>query len=80
MKPEKVVKLVQDHMATLDCGCSAIVRKNFVILRIRPDERHFWSPQLSLSFELDEKMNRSRLFVGYMVQTQLFGHYSPIAT
>lgn len=55
MKPEEVVKLVQDHMATLDCGCSAIVRKNFVILRIRPDERHFWSPQLSLSFEIDEE-------------------------
>lgn len=55
MPPEEVVRLIQEHMATLDCGCSAIVRKNFIILRIRPDERHFWSPQLHLSFEVDEE-------------------------
>ena len=55
MQPDEVVKLVQSHMETLNCGCSAVVRKNFILLRIRPEERHFWSPQLSLSFEVDEE-------------------------
>lgn len=55
MKPEEVRELVQKHMAELDCGCSAKTLKNFIVLTIRPEERHFWSPQLSLSFEEDEE-------------------------
>lgn len=55
MQPNEVVELVKKHMEELDCGCSAVVRKNFVVLQIRPEERHFWSPQLSLSFEVDEE-------------------------
>lgn len=55
MQPDEVVELVRNHMEKLECGCSAVVRKNFILLRIRPEERHFWSPQLSLSFELDEE-------------------------
>lgn len=55
MKPEEVSELVKKHMAELDCGCSAKILKNFIVLHIRPEERHFWSPQLSLSFDLDEE-------------------------
>lgn len=55
MQPSEVIDLIELRISKLDCGCSAIVRKNFIIVRIRPDERHFWSPQLSLSFEVDEE-------------------------
>jgi len=46
---------VRKHMATLDCACSGEILKDFIVLNIRPDEQHFWSPQLSLSFEPDEE-------------------------
>lgn len=55
LQPEEVVSLIEEHMSKLDCGCSAIVRRNFIILRVKPEEQHFWSPQLSLSFEVDEE-------------------------
>jgi hypothetical protein len=55
MKPEEVGELVRKHMAELDCGCSAKVLPGFIVLNVRKQEEHFWSPQLSLSFEVDEE-------------------------
>lgn len=55
MTPEEVTEAVRSHMATLDCGCSAKILPNFIVLRIRQQDQHFWSPQLSLSFEKDEE-------------------------
>lgn len=54
MTPEEVGELVRNHMAELNCGCSAKILPGFIVLRIRPQDQHFWSPQLSLSFEKDE--------------------------
>ncbi len=55
MKPEEVGELVRKHMAELDCGCSAKILPGFIVLNVRKQEEHFWSPQLSLSFEVDEE-------------------------
>ena len=55
MQPDEVAELVQKHMAELDCGCSAKILPGFIVLRIRPQDQHFWSPQLSLSYEKDEE-------------------------
>jgi len=55
IKSEEVGASVRKHMATLDCACSGEILKDFIVLNIRPDEQHFWSPQLSLSFEPDEE-------------------------
>jgi hypothetical protein len=54
MKPVEVGELVQKHLAELDCGCSAKILPDFIVLNIRQQDKHFWSPQLSISFEPDE--------------------------
>lgn len=54
LKPEEVGELVRKHIAEMECGCSAKILPGFIVLRIRPQDQHFWSPQLSLSFEVDE--------------------------
>ena len=55
MKPEEVVEGVQNYLAKLDCGCSANVLPNFIVMNICAQNQHFWSPQLSISFEPDEE-------------------------
>jgi hypothetical protein len=54
IKPEEVGDLVRTHLAKLDCRCAAEILPNFIVMHIRPKEVHFWSPQLSISFEADE--------------------------
>ena len=54
MKPEEVGELVRKHLAEMDCGCSAKILPDFIVLNIRPQDKHFWSPQLSISFVADE--------------------------
>jgi hypothetical protein len=55
MRPEEVGQLVQKHLEELNCGCSANILPNFIVLNIRAQDQHFWSPQLSISFEPDEE-------------------------
>lgn len=59
LKPEEVVELVRKHLAEMECGCSAKILPDFIVLNIRKQDQHFWSPQLSLSFELDEDGERT---------------------
>ena len=55
LRPEEVGELVQKHLATIHCGCSAQVLPNFIVMNICAQNKHFWSPQLSISFEADEE-------------------------
>ena len=57
MKPDEVVELFRKRIKEEECGCSAKILPNFIVMNIRPQDRHFWSPQLSLSFEADEEDN-----------------------
>lgn len=59
LKPKDVVELVRKHLTELECGCSAKILPDFIVLNIRKQDQHFWSPQLSLSFELDEDGERT---------------------
>ncbi|MCF8275679.1 MAG: hypothetical protein K9J17_03005 [Flavobacteriales bacterium] len=67
LTPTEIEELVRKHLAEMDCGCSAEIIPGFIVLRIRMQDRHFWSPQLSLSFEKDEEGNG----------TIIRGHYGP---
>lgn len=55
MQPQEVADAVRAYLSTLDCGCSARILPNFIVMNICPQNRHFWSPQLSISFEVDEE-------------------------
>lgn len=55
MKPEEVGEAVRSYLATLDCGCSARILPHFIVMNICAHNQHFWSPQLSISFEADEE-------------------------
>ena len=55
IKPEEVGDLVRKHLAEFDSGCVAKILPTFIVVNIRPKEVHFWSPQLSISFEADEE-------------------------
>lgn len=59
MTPEEVGEAIRNHLEQQDCGCSAKIIPGFIVLRIRPEEQHFWSPQLSLSFEKEEHGERT---------------------
>lgn len=59
LRPEEVEEAVRKHLQEMQCGCVAKVLPGFITLRIRPQDQHFWSPQLSLSFELDEDGERT---------------------
>ncbi|MCF8463284.1 MAG: hypothetical protein K9G41_00470 [Flavobacteriales bacterium] len=55
IKPEEVGNLVRSHLDTLDTGCTAEILPTFIVINIHPKEAHFWSPQLSISFEADDQ-------------------------
>jgi hypothetical protein len=55
IKSVKVGVLVRKHMTKLDGTYFAKILKDFTVSNIQSDEQHFWSPQLSLSFEPDEE-------------------------
>ena len=52
--PKEVENLIRKHLKEPNCPCTAKIIPGFIVLRILQKEQHFWSPQLSLSFEKDE--------------------------
>ena len=59
LTPNEVEELVREHLKEPDCPCIATVIQGFIVLQILPKEQHFWSPQLSLSFEKEEESERT---------------------
>lgn len=57
--PEEVEQLVRNHLKDPDCPCSANIIPGFIVLHVLPKDQHFWSPQLSLSFEKDEESDKT---------------------
>lgn len=57
--PEEVEEHVREHLKTPDCPCNAKITHGFIVLNILPQEQHFWSPQLSLSFEKNEESDKT---------------------
>lgn len=56
MSPEDLVIKIKEELRTSKTNCYAeSLLKNFIVLKMKKDEQHFWSPQLSLSIDrLDE--------------------------
>ena len=57
--PEEVEEHVRAHLKMPGCPCTAKIIPGFIVLYILPKDQHFWSPQLSLSFEKDEESNKT---------------------
>ncbi|MGB0368314.1 MAG: hypothetical protein ACPGD8_02845, partial [Flavobacteriales bacterium] len=51
IQPEEVEKVIRAHLKDPNCPCTAKFIPGFIVLKILPKDQHFWSPQLSLSFE-----------------------------
>lgn len=47
--------MVRNHLDKMDSGCTAEILPTFIVVNIHPKEVHFWSPQLSISFEADDE-------------------------
>ena len=53
-EPAEIQARVKDHLST-DDRCIGTVIDGYVVLKIAPEDYHYWSPQLSLTLEEDEK-------------------------
>ncbi|MCP4440163.1 MAG: hypothetical protein GY810_14565 [Aureispira sp.] len=53
-QPEEIEQKLKAHMADPDTGCTGQNVRGHIILKIVPEEHHFWSPQLDLTFEKNE--------------------------
>lgn len=55
--PDAVVARLQAWLARPDCPCRGMVAamQRVVDLRVRPEQRHLWSPALGLQIEEDEQ-------------------------
>jgi hypothetical protein len=59
LTPEELQDLVRTRLKEPNCPCIGKIMPGFITLYILPKEQHFWSPQLSLSFEKDEDSDRT---------------------
>ena len=59
LTPEEVQNLVRERLTQPGCPCTGKILPGFITLYILPAEQHFWSPQLSLSFQKDEDSERT---------------------
>ena len=57
--PQEVEQQVREHLKLPDCPCIAKIIPGFIVLNVLPKNQHFWSPQLSLSFEKDEESDKT---------------------
>lgn len=54
-EPRRVEEMFRNRLARPDAPCIGTVIEGHITLRIPPEEQHYWSPQLSLSFEASEE-------------------------
>jgi hypothetical protein len=46
---------IKENLKKPECPISGLVAPGHIYLKVRPEERHFWSPELHLSLETHEK-------------------------
>ena len=49
--PETIYQNFVEKKATMDCGCIIDAIPDFIVLKVNPDDQHFWSPQLTIVLE-----------------------------
>ncbi len=55
MDISEIQQAVSAHLKNSDCGCVGSMVKGHIVLKIKPEDLHYWSPQLSLSLENTEE-------------------------
>ena len=63
LKMGQIESLVKSRIESTD-KFSATVDPNHIVIRVAPEERHFWSPQLSLTIEEEEENSLVRGLYG----------------
>lgn len=51
LPPAEVRKRIEDHLDDPECPIVGRVFNSSAVLRVRPEERHFWSPHFEVGFE-----------------------------
>lgn len=54
LKSKEVQQKVHQAVANSNGRCTTTVIPDYITIRIKPEDRHFWSPQLNLTFEENE--------------------------
>lgn len=62
--PEEVRDIFKARLAEKDIQVSGTIIPNHIILKIPPDQRHYWSPQLNLSVEMKDDVTLIRGLYG----------------
>jgi len=62
--PEDVRDMFKTRLAEKDAQVSGTIIPNHIILKIPPDQRHYWSPQLNISIEIKEDVTVVRGLYG----------------
>jgi hypothetical protein len=59
--PEEMEQLFRDRIEHEKdfCDCRAVFRPGHIIIKVPDSERHYWSPQLSLSIEKEEDSEKT---------------------
>jgi hypothetical protein len=52
---QEIQALIEEGLTKEGCDCTATVSPGFIVLRIPPEERHYWSPQLTITLEETEE-------------------------
>ncbi|MDV7396410.1 hypothetical protein RZS08_33760, partial [Arthrospira platensis SPKY1] len=63
--PDELQTRFQYALQKPGCPLSGVITSGHIYLKVRPEERHFWSPELHLSLEAHEE------------GTQVTGLYGP---
>ena len=48
-------KRIQENLQNPDCPITGVVAPGHIFLKVRQEDRHFWSPELHLSLETEEE-------------------------
>jgi len=54
MSKQEVEETLKEKLADASSSCTANLSPGFITLKIPPEERHYWSPQLTLTLEEHE--------------------------
>ena len=53
--PDSLLKKFLEEKESSTCGCIIDAVPNHIVIKIKEEEQHFWSPQLTLNFEEIER-------------------------
>jgi len=51
---KEIHQIIESHLDDPSCSCTGSISPGFITLKIPQEDRHYWSPQLTLSIEDQE--------------------------